>query len=63
VAFYGLGRVAVALPRAVHRLRQAYLEIKASRAALSSEEQVLLGRIGHGVDELVEQAEKASNVP
>lgn len=59
VAFYGLGRVAVALPRAVQGLRQAYLGMKASKAALSSDE-VLLGRIGHGVDELLDQAEKAS---
>jgi hypothetical protein len=53
VAFYGLGRVAVA----VHGFRNAYLELNASKAALSTEERALLGRIGRGVDGLVARAE------
>jgi hypothetical protein len=59
VAFYGLGRVAVAAPRAVLGLRRAYLDMKAAKATLSAEDQVRLDRIGRSVDELVEQAEKA----
>lgn len=59
VAFYGLGRVAVAVPRAVMGLRRAYLDMKAAKAAFTSEDAALLNRIGYGMDELVAQAEKA----
>jgi hypothetical protein len=60
VALYGLGRVAVAAPRAMLRLRRALRDLKAAKATLNAEDQARLDRVGRSVDELLEQAEKAA---
>jgi hypothetical protein len=59
VDFYFLGRVAVAAPKMLMGLRDAYLEMRATRAALSAEEKVLLDDIGGKVEGLLKQVEKA----
>jgi hypothetical protein len=60
VAFYAVGRLATAAPKVLVGLRNAYLEMKALKAALSAEDQATLELLGRRTDEAVQLVERGA---
>jgi hypothetical protein len=62
VAFYAVGRIVTAAPRVLVGLRDAYREMKALKAALSTEEQATLELLGQRTDEALKLVEHGADV-